>query len=298
MLRHITSRHCALALLLTSALPACAGDDKGDTDTDTTATTDATTTTATTTTASTDTDTATTAETTTDTTGTDTDTDTDTGDIDPLCVAPSGVKSGFYVDFSAWEEIDPMAFDVTLKIEAQCTIEALSPGAGALDVALRCTEGDKIDLPIMLSLSDLPGDFAHTLEQDAAVRLQYRWRSEGHHIEPGHWFILHDAAMEHLHMIGVDYDSPGGGTTTPLTLSADASLCANPCGDEPLDCVDTHRVSVRVSGGGESVTVLDSHRDALLANGVTYDVIVPKATRRYCLNCSDSYRLLVSAAPQ
>jgi hypothetical protein len=297
MLRPITSRRCALTLLLTSALTACAGDDKATSDTDTTATTDATTTTA-----STDTDTATTAETTTDTSDTDTDTTTDsttdTGDIDPLCVAPSGVKGGFYVDFSAWEEIDPMAFDVTLEIEAQCTIEALSPGASALDVALRCTEGDKIDLPITLSLSDLPGDFAHTLEQDAAVHLQYRWRSEGHHIEPGHWFILHDAAMEHLHMIGVDYDSPGGGTTTPLTLSADASLCANPCGDEPIDCVDTHRVSVRVSGGGESVAVLDGHRDALLANGVTYEVIVPKATRRYCLNCSDSYRLLVSAASQ
>jgi hypothetical protein len=207
---------------------------------------------------------------------------------DDACVAPDPAASAAVgIDFGQW----PMDSD-SLTLAAECAVESATNQGGAIEIGLRCSEGEQVDVAIGLSLT-APADFAFQLDVGAQVQLQAYWRADGHHIGTGEWFVLHDAAGDELLLAGLDLDSATAANEAlgALAIAAVAGVCEPSCGEECFDTMDgTERLALAFThDDGPSLTLLDQGRGSLGAGGRSFDVVLDAAMANYCLNCWSDY---------
>lgn len=225
---------------------------------------------------------------------------TDTGETaGDACEAPDpAAKASVSISFGDWPIVAD-SYPEQKHVDAACTVQSATSVGGVIDIALLCTEGELVDMPIGLRVEG-PADFAVDLVADDAVALAAYWQADGHHIFTGHWFTLHGAGGELL-LAGLDYDAGAAPSDdlAPLKVTPVGDLCEPDCegGCDPLsDGVE--RVGLAFSHPDASVEILDGARAQLIAGGRRYDIVVAEAEYWYCLNCGSQYTWILRQADQ
>lgn len=226
-----------------------------------------------------------------------------TGEPSEACQAPDpAAKASVSLDFGEWPLV-PDAYPEQRRAAADCTVQSASSVAGEIDLALLCSEGELVDMPIGVHVSG-PADFGVDIIKDDKVKLDAYWQADGHHILTGHWFALHDTQGELL-LAGLDYDSAGApqDALAPLTALTLDSVCEPACEDGGTECDLEWDGVERLAVGfahkdGPSVDVLDESRAQLISGGRRYDIVVAQAENWFCLNCGSLHTWIVRQADQ
>ncbi|WAS91785.1 hypothetical protein [Nannocystis punicea] len=225
-----------------------------------------------------------------------------TGFSPSACEAPDpAAQASVTIDFGDWP-IDVDTYPEEKHISAgDCAVQSVADGGGTIDIALRCSEGELVDMPIALRVTG-PADFIVEVVVGDAVELAAFWKGDGIDIVGGSWFTLR-GANKSLLLAGLDLDVADRpqANLAPLTIEVDDNICeplcepdcANPNADlvERLGLVFTHE-------GGPSFELLDENRGQLLAGGERYDIVVGQAEIWTCINCGPRYRWIVRQADQ
>jgi hypothetical protein len=229
--------------------------------------------------------------------------DSSTGEPSEACVAPDpAAKASVSLDLGEWPLV-PDAYPEQIRAAADCTVQSATSVAGDIAIALLCSEGELVDMPVGLHVTG-PADFGVDFVKDDKVKLDAYWQADGHHIISGHWFALHDTNGELL-LAGLDYDSAGApqDALAPLTVLTLDSVCEPACESGGVDCDLEWDGVERLAVGfahkdGPSVDVIDESRAQLISNGRRYDIVVAQAEHWYCLNCGSLHTWIVRQADQ
>lgn len=227
----------------------------------------------------------------------------DTDEDDESCViADEALEAvGLAVDASGFPSTgdDGGGAPSTRTVQADCTVDSVVASTTSLVLGLTCSDETTIDVPVSVNLSGLPADFEVAIAPATTVRLDHYWQSDGHHISSGQWLVLHDSSGAELLLTAIDHSgvSATSDHLAPLALDIDQSPCKSPCAQDGPDCTEPHRVGVRVTGADEEATVVDGSRQVLESGGQAYDILVARALRWTCLNCSSDYVVVIGARP-
>lgn len=229
--------------------------------------------------------------------------DSSTGEPSEACEAPDpAARASVSIDFGQWPLV-PDGYPDQIRAAADCSVQSASSVAGVIDIALLCSEGELVDMPVGLHVTG-PANFGVDLIADDKVELDAYWQADGHHIFTGHWFALHDMNGELL-LAGLDYDSASApkDALAPLTVLTVEGACEPECEGGGTDCdLDWNGVERLAVGfaheDGASVEVLDEGRGQLIANGRRYDIVVAQAERWFCINCGTLHTWLLRQADQ
>lgn len=225
-----------------------------------------------------------------------------TGEPPPdSCQAPDpAAKASISLDLGDWPLV-PETYPDRQEVAAECSVQSATSNGGVIDLALLCTQGELVDMPIAVHV-DGPVDFAVDLVAGDGVQLAAMWEGDGIDYVGGIWFTMHDKGGELL-LAGLEYHSAGApqDALAPLTvLAVDGACeptCENGCSDPEWDQVERLALGF-AHKDGPSVDVLDEGRADLLATGRRYDIVVGRAENWSCLNCGTNYRWIVRAADQ
>jgi hypothetical protein len=231
------------------------------------------------------------------------DSDSSTGEPSDACQAPDpAAKASVSLGLGEWPHV-PDAYPEQIRAAADCTVQSAAGNAGVIDIALLCSEGELVDMPVTLHVEG-PADFGVDIVKDDKVKLDAYWQADGHHIISGHWFALHDTNGELL-LAGLDYDSAGApqDALAPLTVLTVDGACEPTCEDGGTECDLQFDGVERLAVGfthkdGPSVELLDESRGQLISNGRRYDIVVAQAEQWFCLNCGSLHTWLIRQADQ
>lgn len=214
--------------------------------------------------------------------------------------ADPAAMAALSIDFGGWPLV-PDVYPERREVAAQCGVQSVAAAGGAIDIALLCSEGDLLEMPIALHVA-APADFAIDLVQGATVKLAGFWEGDAVDYVGGEGFVLRDAGDAIL-LAGLDYHGAGSlnGSLAPLSVKAVSGVCAPTCEggcvNPEWDMVERRALDV-ADADLAAVQIVDRGRGELLAGGRRYDIVVDEAQYWSCLNCGEDYRWVLRGADQ